>query len=107
MHCDRWLAAPQWGLRHLLSWALQFGLDYFNVHTDFAADSSHWAQFEWYNLWAGAVKQPLSTPGAFVIFHDGLDASGQKLFLLFSSGLLKRVDSLPLTFAFSLQPLVP
>jgi len=80
MHCDRWLAAPQWGLRHLLSWALQFGLDYFNVHTDFAADSSHSAQFEWYNLWAGAVKQPLSTPGAFVIFHDGLDASGQKLF---------------------------
>ena len=70
-----WTAAPAWGLRHLLSWALQFGLDYFNVHTEFAADSSNWAQLSWYNLWAGRCKQPDSTPGAFVIFHDGLDAS--------------------------------
>ena len=43
-----WTAAPAWGLRHLLSWALQFGLDYFNVHTEFAADSSNWAQLSWY-----------------------------------------------------------
>lgn len=62
-------------MRHLLSWALQFGLDYFNANAAVAVDQQYWPQFAWYNRWAGKIKSAAHTPGALLLLHGGLDAS--------------------------------
>ena len=64
----------------MLGWALQFGLDYFNAHYTFVQDEATWPLLQLFNLWAGRVKSPLTTPGAFLLFHDGLDAADTKRF---------------------------
>ncbi len=68
-----------WNMYALLTSCLHFGLDIFNAAPKYIMNPTDSSTFNFFNFYAGQ-KVAATSPGAFCIFKDGLDAADTKRF---------------------------
>lgn len=79
MNSDWFYKNESWNMYALLTSSLHFGLDIFNSRAQFINNPNDISTFEFFNFYAGQ-KNASTSPGAFCVLRDGLDAADTKRF---------------------------